>query len=146
MRIFISHSVQERAIANYLASWLEKTFADTQSFCTSRPRDLTPSTNWLETIVKEARRSQVCLLLLSPYSYANNWIHFEAGLAWGNAKIRRKVVPTVFGGLKIDHISSALSTVQCLQLDEGNSFDAFLEDCILRKGSSLSSGAEMTVT
>ncbi|MGV7223144.1 MAG: toll/interleukin-1 receptor domain-containing protein [Nitrospinales bacterium] len=131
MRIFISHSGEEKAIATYLASWLEKIFSNTQCFCSSRPQDLSPSTNWFGKIVSEARISDLCLLLISPFSYDNNWIIFEAGLAWGNTKIQGKVVPTLFGGLKVDHIFSALRTVQCLQLEEEKSFNSFLDNHIL---------------
>lgn len=123
--IFISHSSSEARLAKYFAIWIEQAFPNARCFCSSRPADLPPGADWSKNISEQARNSGLCLLLLSPDSVGNNWIHFEAGLVTG-AGINKKTVPVLFGGMNVSSIPSTLHYLQALILNDSDSFNAFV--------------------
>ena len=70
-RLFISHSSVESILANQMASWIETAIPDVTCFCSSRPADLVPGTEWLKEIFEKSTSSDLCLLMLSPDSALN---------------------------------------------------------------------------
>ena len=97
MKIFVSHSGDEKELATSFADWLENDLSDVKMFCTSRPGDI-GAEEWRKRIFAEATRNDILICLLSYESIHNSWIHFEAGLATASQKAR--IVPAIYGGLK----------------------------------------------
>jgi hypothetical protein len=124
-RVFISHSSVENNLAQLLASWIESKIPDTSCFCSSRPADLVPGADWLKEIYERSTHSDLCLLMLSPDSASNLWIHFEAGLSLG-AKISNKAVPILYGGIVPATMPSTIRHLQALDLNNQASFQAFI--------------------
>ena len=72
----------------------------------------------------------ICLLLLSPDSAINNWLHFEAGMILG-ANLNNRAIPALYGGLTPRDIPSTLSHLQALTLNDQASFNAFISSRLL---------------
>ncbi len=108
MKMFISYdSHSDSELAKKLEEWLRKTF-DLEVFLSER--SLTPGDLWREKIIDAAKENNIILLLLGPDS-TTPWIPFEAGLAIGASKNYNscKIVPIVFGGVRIKEVSRSLS-------------------------------------
>jgi len=130
-RIFISHSSVENNLASQMASWIETAIPDVTCFCSSRPADLVPGSDWLREIYDNSTNSDLCLLMLSPDSALNLWIHFEAGLSLG-AKITNKAVPVLYGGITPATMPSTIRHLQALDLKNQHSFEAFISARFLK--------------
>lgn len=129
-KVFISHSSVEHNLANQMASWIESVFPEVSCFCSSRPADLVPGSDWLKAIYDNSTNSDLCLLMLSPDSAQNLWIHFEAGLSLG-AKITNKAVPVLYGGITPETMPSTVRHLQALDLNSAHSFEAFISERFL---------------
>lgn len=131
--VFISHSSSESALSVYLARWLEQKFPNTSCFCSSRPLDLPPGRKWLEDIFSKARGSDLCLMMLSPYSANNSWLHFEAGMVLGAEIAGNQVVPILYGGITKSCIPTTVQHLEYLFLEDQDTFDAFISEQFLNK-------------
>lgn len=129
-KILISHSAQERSLAEDLATWLDAQFTNHQTFCSSRPGDIVHGEDWKGRVIAEAKADSIIILLLSPDSFEKPWIHFEAGLALGS-EIQARVVPTVYGGLRISQLPSTINHLQALDLCSEEQFNAFVMKVLL---------------
>jgi hypothetical protein len=138
--IFISHSTMEKVLANYLADWLQSNFHGVDCFCTSRPPDIPPGTEWFDHIRERARSSGLCLSLLSPDSCASAWIQFESGLVAG-AGSEKILVPTLYGGIIDSMIPRTMHAFQYLHLTRPATMEAFLSEHLLG-GTPLTQGQE----
>ncbi len=130
LKVFISHLSLEESLARYLGEWLEKHFHGVKCFCSSRPFDLPPGEQWFINIRQEASGSYICLVLLSPHSSENVWLHFEAGMVLG-AKPENKLVPVLYGVFSAKDIPPTLIHHQALFLNKSESFNAFLAKTFL---------------
>lgn len=135
MNIFISHSTLEAELAKYLATWLQENMANVQCFCSSRREDLPPGLDWLKEICTKAKESDLCLMLMSPYSSINNWLHFEVGMVLG-ADINNKAIPVFYGGLSTDSSPKTIRHLQCLDLQNKADFESFILKYLSDKGRS----------
>lgn len=123
MKVFISHYSLEKKLAESLSNWLEDNLKGVEIFCSSRPGEIAGE-KWRDKIIKEAKENELQIALLSPESIVNPWIQFEAGLA--SAKKKPRIIPTVYGGLKIDDVPSTLSSWEILDLTDEKEFNAIL--------------------
>ncbi len=117
-----------------MASWIETAIPDVTCFCSSRPADLVPGTEWLKEIFEKSTSSDLCLLMLSPDSALNLWVHFEAGLSLG-AKISNKAVPVLYGGITPTTMPSTIRHLQALDLKSQPSFASFVSTRFLNRKS-----------
>ncbi|MFX0204327.1 MAG: toll/interleukin-1 receptor domain-containing protein [Candidatus Hodarchaeota archaeon] len=123
MKVFISHYSGEKKLAESLSNWLEDNLKGVEIFCSSRPGEIAAAT-WREKVIQEAKENDLEIALLSPESLGNPWIHFETGLA--SAMERHRIVPTVYGGLRIKDVPSTLSNWEVLDLIDEKQFNATL--------------------
>lgn len=124
-KVFISYSSVEEELAKYIAGWIEEEFKGIKCFYSGRPSDLPPATEWRRKIIEEAKSSDHSLLLFSPDSSSNNWIHFEAGIVTG-ARDYENLVPVLYGGMNVNSIPPTVRDLQALILNDSASFDAFI--------------------
>ena len=123
MKVFISHYSGEKELAESLSNWLEVKLRGVRIFCSSRPGEIAGEI-WRDKVIQEAKENDLEIALLSPESLGNPWIQFETGLASATEKPR--IVPAVYGGLKIKDVPSTLSNWEILDLTDGREFDATL--------------------
>lgn len=86
MRVFISHSEREGALAQTLRDPLEKAGFDVLD------PEQEGASNLPLAIGKALERAQAMLLLLSPESVASGWVQKELEYALGNARFKGRVV------------------------------------------------------
>ncbi len=120
IKVFISHSGDEKQLAESFAQWLEEDLNGVKTFCTSRPGEI-GAEEWRKRIFKEAKENDLLICLMSRESVNNNWIHFEAGLAMALETV--KVVPVVYGGLKKNQVPSTLNHWQIIDLADAVEFE-----------------------
>ena len=134
IKVFISHTSEEKELAKYFADWLENTIPGTKCFCSSRPRDIPPGRDWFKYISENAKSSDLCLMLLSPFSAINNWLHFEVGLVLGSAELdHKKIIPVLYGGIAHSIVPPTVRHVEYLSLEDSSKFNAFISAYFLEK-------------
>lgn len=119
MRIFLSHSTTDRAIAESVKELLENVFAkkDVQVEFSSDQGvggGIPPGAQWLSWIIKRITEADKTYVLLTPNSLAKPWVLWESGAAAGVALATKQptsVVPITFGVSDAD-VPSPLKAAQ----------------------------------
>jgi hypothetical protein len=117
--IFISHATDESASAMVIEQAIRYAFGDAVSiFNTSNRQSLAVGDPWRDQIIDALRTASSVLVICSPSSVKNGWIHFEAGGAWSLGK---SVVPCCIKGMKPVNLPTPLRDLQSVELtaDEG---------------------------
>jgi hypothetical protein len=128
LNVFMSHSHDDRAIADALASLIKDLFEDmvTVSYSSDQNADggIPPGAQWLSWILERITEADRTLVLLTPNSLKRAWVLWESGAAAGVAFAAGKtdsVVPITFG-MKDGDIPSPLASAHAIRGDsEGDS-------------------------
>jgi len=103
MRIFLSHSHRDRAIAEALKQLVEGLFHNVQveySSDQSQGGGIPPGAEWLPWITERINQAEKTYALLTPNSTCKPWVLWESGAAAGVAlatKGSNRVIPITFG-------------------------------------------------
>jgi hypothetical protein len=123
LKIFMSHSHDDRAIADALASLIKDLFEEmvTVSYSTDQNAGggISPGAQWLPWILERITEADTTLVLLTPNSLKRAWVLWESGAAAGVALAAGKkdsVVPITFG-MKDGDIPSPLASAQAIRGD-----------------------------
>jgi hypothetical protein len=82
--VFISHIVQESAVAKVLQQYLEKAYGgDFPVFVSSDQKSIGGGREWFQRITRRLREARVVLVLVSQEGSRREWINFEAGFGVG---------------------------------------------------------------
>lgn len=114
MRIFISHSSDDRDLAKSLVDFLLRALSlkNTDIFCTSVPgHGLFVGDNVNDRIRHAVDTADVLIGLLTPASLQSMYVTFELGARWG---VGKPMLPILAGGLRPNSIDEPLSTLQCM--------------------------------
>jgi len=117
MKIFISHAVANKKIAQSLADTLEAAGEDVTTFLASRPGDIRADENWLDGIERSLQEADTYIIILTPESVLRPWVNFEAGAAWF---FRRKLVFVRIQALSTDDIPLPINSRQVYAIDVKN--------------------------
>ena len=120
-RLFISHAVTDRAVAELVARELTARVPAVTTFIASRPGDIPPG-EWFETVKAELRAAGAYLVLLSHRSIVRPWVAFEAGAGWHS---RRRVFTCTVGGLTKSTVPPPFSHFQILDLENADEAAVF---------------------
>ena len=83
MKIFISHIMEETALALSFKDWIESSFGGQCDVFLSCDRDDIPAgTEWLDKLEAVYGESIILIVLCSPASISRPWITFETGCGW----------------------------------------------------------------
>lgn len=115
MKIFISHAVANKNIAQSLADEFEVTGEDVTTFLASRPGDIRADESWLNGIERALQEADTYIIILTPESYLRPWVNFEAGAAWF---FKRQLVFVRIQALSTDDIPSPINSRQVYAIDE----------------------------
>lgn len=123
MKIFLSHSHLDRAIADAVAELLRDLFGEwvrvEHSSDQTTGGGIPPGEQWLPWVTKRIRGADKTFVLLTPNSMRKPWVLWESGAAAGVALATKKsspVVPIAFGIANAD-IPSPFSSTQTVQGD-----------------------------
>jgi DNA-binding LacI/PurR family transcriptional regulator len=122
MKIFISHSTIEKALADSLAHVLRDAFPGVEvkySSDVTTDEGIAPGDRWHGWILDQVRTSSVTLVVLSHQSTKNEWLLWEAGAASGVAlatKDATTVIPCLYG-VDADELPAPLAVRQSVRAD-----------------------------
>jgi hypothetical protein len=117
MQVFISHSWKDNALARKLTAILEG--AGFKVWDTFRNR--WPGDNLAEMTVNALKESQAMVVLLTPESLENPWVHSEIEYALGDINYAWRLIPVFVGDpqkLQKDQIPWILEKLQMIFLPE----------------------------
>ncbi|MCH8152945.1 MAG: toll/interleukin-1 receptor domain-containing protein [Planctomycetes bacterium] len=119
MKILISHIGQEAALALVLKEWVESTFGDACNvLVSSDTQDIPSDDEWRDRIDQALTDATALLVLCSPESISQPWIHFETGCGW----IRQvPVIGLCLSGQTSDGLAPPLSRFEALELNDADS-------------------------
>jgi hypothetical protein len=116
MHIFISHIKEEEKIAFKLKEFLQADFLGlVEPFIAAD--DIKPGEKWLDNIIENLEKAQMLLLMCSPRSITQPWLHFEAGATMIQGK---PLIPICYGGLKADKLPPHFGKHQAVTLDNSD--------------------------
>lgn len=124
--IFLSHWNKEKLLAEYLKDYLIKENKNLNCFCSSRDMGIG---EWRKQIREKALETNIALLMLSPFSRADEWIQHESGIVYGSNS-NNLIVPVLFGGAEIEDIPTTVSNYQALLLNNPTSFNVIIPKII----------------
>jgi tetratricopeptide (TPR) repeat protein len=123
MRIFISHSHIDAALADALCALYKNIFGDKVRLRYSSDQSpgggIPPGTSWLEWIKSEVMQADRTLVLLTPRSLDRPWLLWESGAVTGAALVSDKskaVVPLLYR-TNADQLPGPMRHLQVLQGD-----------------------------
>jgi hypothetical protein len=111
--IFLSHSSDDKLVAQYLSDRLLELVPQSRVFLASRPGDIPVGAEWLEIIKEKLTQSSAYLVLLTETSIERPWVQFETGAAWMS---ERQLVTVTAGPLKKTDIAMPLAAFQLYSL------------------------------
>ena len=127
VKIFLSHSHQDRAIAGALAKLITDIFGGNVSVTHSSDQaaggGIPPGAKWLPWVTEHIQAADYTYVLLTPNSMNRPWVLWESGAAAGVALASDKlnsVVPITFG-LEEDDIPSLFDSLQIVRGDSDQS-------------------------
>jgi hypothetical protein len=97
--VFLSHAHEDAPIAALLCSALNQAGVGGKVFVASRPGDIPPGNDWLESIRVHLRHASTYIILVTKHSIDRRWVWFETGAAWMSGQ---RLIPVVAGLDKAD--------------------------------------------
>lgn len=100
MKVFISHTQKDMALARKVASGLKASgfdvFDDTK---------ILPGQNWAEEIAQALRECEAMVVLLTPDALASQWVEAEISYGLGQPSYGHRLIPVFVGSP--DHRSTS---------------------------------------
>jgi hypothetical protein len=112
MKVFISHTHKDKALAKEVATALEKAGLNVWSFS-----EIVPGENWAERIGQELNESDAMVVLLSSNALESQSVRFEIDYALSEKKYRKRLIPVLIGDLE-DRIPWILKRLKTINLPE----------------------------
>lgn len=96
MKVFISHSHKDEALAKKVAVVLEEAGLDVWD----PSREIMPGDNWAEKIGQALEESEAMVVLLTPEALETQWVRDEINYALGKVKYQNRLIPVLVGNPK----------------------------------------------
>lgn len=132
MKILISHVSDEALIALLLKDFIESTFlGQFEVLLSSNSSDSGVGDKWLVGLDGALTSADLLLVLCSPKSIRQPWIHFEFGCAWTKSLA---ISCLCHSGLDKIGLPSHLRTFEVLEVDDDSFMEQLFEDLKKRFG------------
>jgi len=132
LQILISHISDEALIALLLKDFIESTFlGQAEVLLSSNSGDSGVGDKWLVGLDGALTSADLLLVLCSPKSIRQPWIHFEFGCAWTKSL---SISCLCHSGLNKIGLPSHLRTFEVLEVDDDNFMEQLFEDLKKRFG------------
>lgn len=84
MNVFMSYCTEEKEVAEDIVEYLRRVFRsdDLKVFISSSRDSIDIGDEWQEKIIKELKKADALLVLMSWRALNNLWVNFEIGIAW----------------------------------------------------------------
>jgi hypothetical protein len=132
LKILISHISDEALIALLLKDFIESTFlGQAEVLLNSNSSDSGVGDKWLVGVDGALTNADLLLVLCSPKSIRQPWIHFEFGCAWTKSL---PISCLCHSGLNKIGLPSHLRTFEVLEVDDDNFMEELFQDLAKRFG------------
>lgn len=132
MKILISHISDEALIALLLKDFIESTFlGQAEVLLSSNSGDSGVGDKWLVGLDGALTSADLLLVLCSPKSIRQPWIHFEFGCAWTKSL---PISCLCHSGLNKVGLPAHLRTFEVLEVDDNDFMEQLFEDLKKRFG------------
>jgi hypothetical protein len=132
LKILISHISDEALIALLLKDFIESTFlGQAEVLLSSNSGDSGVGDKWLVGVDGALTNANLLLVLCSPKSIRQPWIHFEFGCAWTKSL---PISCLCHSGLNKIGLPSHLRTFEVLEVDDDNFMEELFQDLAKRFG------------
>jgi len=132
LKILISHISDEALIALLLKDFIESTFlGQAEVLLSSNSGDSGVGDKWLVGLDGSLTNADLLLVLCSPKSIRQPWIHFEFGCAWTKSLA---ISCLCHSGLNKINLPSHLRTFEVLEVDDDSFMEQLFEDLKKRFG------------
>jgi tetratricopeptide (TPR) repeat protein len=124
--VFISHTSQDKALADALSKAFDDLFGEQVKVCYSTAKEqdagIRPGADWFKWIVDQVQVSKVALVLLTTASIQKPWIPWEAGAVFGSAlsgdkRNARRVCPIIYRPVTSNLAPSPFHAMQIVRGD-----------------------------
>ena len=132
MKIFLSHIVEETALALSFKDWIESSFGGQCEVFLSCDRENIPAgTDWLDQLEAVFNETVIFIVLCSPAALSRPWTTFETGCGWIK---RLPILVLCHSHQKKERLPLPFSRVQALELEDPSFIGDFLEILASRLG------------
>ncbi|HEV2965198.1 MAG TPA: toll/interleukin-1 receptor domain-containing protein [Candidatus Angelobacter sp.] len=128
LKVFISQSHKDDRLADAVTDLLKETFrlSSKEIRCTSLPQyGFKPGSNIEHEILQDVESSEVVIVLITPNSLSNEWVHSEVG---ATKALKRPLFP-LLAGVDGTQLKGFLRSVNSLSADNMDQLNFFLESC-----------------
>lgn len=128
--LFISHSHSDEALVGAIRRLIDDVFARHFEIFATSINPIEGGEDWRNEIRINLDRSEVVIVVITPHSFQNEWVFFEAGAAWLDSAIKEKrMIPCRFN---YPDFSSTLSHIQGVDLLDSKSIETILISALSR--------------
>ena len=93
MKVFISHSSNDKDVVSWIADVLKESGMDVWV----DTREILPGDNWAEKIAKALEESQAMVVLLTPDTLNSKWMSWDIQYALGKKAYNKRIIPVIIG-------------------------------------------------
>lgn len=126
MKVFISHSTPDDALASKVVEYLERAGLDVWY----DKREIMPGDNWADKIAQGLRESDAMVVLLTPSALDSDFARRDIDYALSQRPFKRRLIPVLVGDSEdfpMDRIPWIFDHLQTIQLRENGRNEDQLE-------------------
>ena len=113
MKVFISHSHEDNALAQRVAHALREAGLDVWD-----DQNILPGDNWAGKIAEALDESRAMVILLTPHALASEAVRREIEYALGKESYSKRVIPVVVGAVSDESFPWILRRLHMIRLAE----------------------------
>ena len=114
-RIFISHTHKDNDFGIQLVDDLRRTIGDEAAVWYDSRGGLKGGDSWWSAIVREIKRRNTFIVILSPNSFRSNWVRKEIALGWQeHVRKKKRIIPILYQPCKVPDDLQTLHTISFL--------------------------------
>lgn len=129
VRVFVSHSHQDRDFANSLTQQLNRCGIETWY----SPANIIPADNYIESIRDGLMKSDWVIVLVSAHASKSDWVRAEVNTAGNDPRFRRRILPIQLDDSDPALISRDVATIQSLDGRKAGNLGAIIRDLLISR-------------
>ncbi len=135
VRVFVSHSHEDRDFANNLTQQLKRCGIETWY----SPADIIPADNYIESIRDGLMKSDWVIVLVSSHSSKSDWVRAEVNTAGNDPRFRSRILPIKLDDSDPALISTQIAAIHALDGQTAPNFGEAVRDLLVSREKNLRS-------
>jgi len=140
VRVFVSHSHEDRDFANSLTEQLKRCGIETWY----SPQNIIPANNYIESIRDGLMKSDWVIVLVSSHSSKSDWVRAEVNTAGNDPRFRSRILPIKLDDSDPALISHQIATIQAVDGQTGTNLGKTIRDLLISGEKDLRSNAALS--